>query len=162
MWLDPFWSFLEETVFSIPSVLEGTRPLFNPYHDTNPDFDLPQAAAIRQANLSSFLDSLPERPPVLLVGEAPGWHGCRFSGIPFTSELQLSNGILPFQRPAVQPQRRAACGGQRHDLLAGAEAASPAILRLEQRALPSLPARRAAIEPDAQPAGAAKLSAGAR
>ena len=97
MWLDPFWSFLEESVFSTPSVLEGNRPLFNPYHDTNPDFDMPEAVAIRRANLFSFLASLPERPPVLLVGEAPGWHGCRFSGIPFTSETQLANGILPFQ-----------------------------------------------------------------
>jgi uracil-DNA glycosylase family 4 len=92
MWLDPFWSFLEETVFSAPSVLEGNMPLFNPYHDTNPDYDLPEAAAIRRENLFSFLASLPEKPPVLLVGEAPGWHGCRFSGIPFTSEAQLSRG----------------------------------------------------------------------
>jgi uracil-DNA glycosylase len=97
MWLDPFWSFLEETVFSAPSVLEGNMPLFNPYHDTNPDYDLPEAAAIRRENLFSFLASLPEKPPVLLVGEAPGWHGCRFSGIPFTSEAQLSRGSLPFQ-----------------------------------------------------------------
>jgi hypothetical protein len=96
-WLDPFWSFLEKTVFTTPSVFEGNKPLFNPYRDTNPDFDLPQAAAIRRANLFSFLGSLPEKPPVLLVGEAPGWHGCRFSGIPFTSEAQLSSGSLPFQ-----------------------------------------------------------------
>jgi hypothetical protein len=33
----------------------------------------------------------------LLVGEAPGWHGCRFSGVSFTSEAQLSSGSLPFQ-----------------------------------------------------------------
>jgi uracil-DNA glycosylase len=97
MWHDPFWSFLEKTVFSAPGILEGNKPLFNQYHDTNPDFDLPQAALIRRANLFRFLDSLPERPPVFLVGEAPGWHGCRFSGVPFTSEAQLSSGGLPFQ-----------------------------------------------------------------
>jgi uracil-DNA glycosylase len=97
MWFDPFWSFLEQAVFPTPSVPEGKRPLFNVYNTINPQFDLRQSAAIRRANLFSFLESLPEPPPVLLVGEAPGWHGCRFTGVPFTSEAQLSNGSLPFQ-----------------------------------------------------------------
>jgi uracil-DNA glycosylase len=97
MWFDPFWSFLEQAVFPTPSLLEGNKPLFNLYKALNPQFDLPQAAAIRRANLFNFLESLPEQPPILLVGEAPGWHGCRFSGLPFTSEAQLSSGSLPFQ-----------------------------------------------------------------
>ncbi len=97
MWFDPFWSYLEQAVFPIPSMLEGDKPLFNLYNAINPQFDLPQATAIRRANLFSFLDSLPERPPVLLLGEAPGWHGCRFSGVSFTSEAQFSSDSLPFQ-----------------------------------------------------------------
>jgi len=32
----------------------------------------------------------------MIVGEAPGWRGCRFSGVPFTSEAQLCDGALPF------------------------------------------------------------------
>jgi hypothetical protein len=95
MWFDLFWSFLERIVMPTPSVEEGNKPLFNLYSAVNPQFDLPQAAAIRRANLFSFLVSLPERPPVLLVGEAPGWHGCRFSGVPFTSEAQFSSDRLP-------------------------------------------------------------------
>jgi uracil-DNA glycosylase len=97
MWFDPLWNFLEQTLFPIPSVISGSRPLYNLYHSADPCFDLPQAAAIRRANLFSFLSSLPGRPPTLLVGEAPGWRGCRFSGVPFTSEVQLTRDMLPFQ-----------------------------------------------------------------
>ena len=97
MWFEPFWSFLEQGVFPIPSQPEGNKPLFNLYKDTNPQVDLPQAAAMRRVNLYAFLSSLPKRPPVLLLGEAPGWRGHRFSGVPFTSEVQLSRGMLPFQ-----------------------------------------------------------------
>jgi uracil-DNA glycosylase len=97
MWFDTFWAYLEQAVFPTPSIYEGNKPLFNLYSSVDPQFDLPQAAAIRRANLFRFLDSLPERPPVLLVGEAPGWHGCRFSGLPFTSEAQFLSGSLPFE-----------------------------------------------------------------
>ncbi len=97
MWLDPLWSFLEQEVFPAPSVVEGKKPFFNLYNDADPRYDLPGAAAIRRDNLRSYLESLPERPPFFLLGEAPGWHGCRFSGVPFTSEMQLAKGSLPFQ-----------------------------------------------------------------
>lgn len=33
----------------------------------------------------------------LLIGEAAGPWGCRFSGIPFTSERMLISGVLPFE-----------------------------------------------------------------
>jgi len=32
-----------------------------------------------------------------LRARAPGYKGCRFSGVPFTSEAQLSSGLLPFK-----------------------------------------------------------------
>jgi uracil-DNA glycosylase len=46
-------------------------------------------AAIRRARLSTYLESRRDA-DVLLVGEAPGYRGARVSGVPFTSERQLS------------------------------------------------------------------------
>ena len=46
-------------------------------------------AAFRRARLSAYLESRRDA-DVLLVGEAPGYRGARVSGVPFTSERQLS------------------------------------------------------------------------
>jgi uracil-DNA glycosylase len=48
-------------------------------------------AALRRARLAAYLDERCDA-PVLLVGEAPGYRGTRISGIPFTSERQLTGG----------------------------------------------------------------------
>ena len=48
---------------------------------------LSQANAIRRHNLRRYLRQMfAARPRALLVGEAPGYRGCRLTGIPFTSE----------------------------------------------------------------------------
>lgn len=45
---------------------------------------------IRSYNLKQYLSLMAfKQPSVLIVGEAPGFHGCKFSGIPFTSEYIL-------------------------------------------------------------------------
>ena len=44
---------------------------------------------MRRARLREYLHAH-EDAPVLLVGEAPGYRGARLSGIPFTSERQLT------------------------------------------------------------------------
>lgn len=62
----------------------------NPYareHEVA-DLDLPGAARVRTCNLLTYLATRREA-ELLLVGEAPGYRGCRFSGIPFTSERSL-------------------------------------------------------------------------
>jgi uracil-DNA glycosylase family 4 len=46
-------------------------------------------AAERRARLAAYLDAR-RGASVLLVGEAPGYRGARISGIPFTSERQLT------------------------------------------------------------------------
>jgi len=46
-------------------------------------------AATRRDRLAAYLDSRADA-PILLVGEAPGYRGARVSGVPFTSERQLT------------------------------------------------------------------------
>lgn len=55
---------------------------FNFYRDGD-------AAALRRRRLCDYLERH-SRSPLLLVGEAPGYRGARISGIPFTSERQLT------------------------------------------------------------------------
>ncbi|HEY7397731.1 MAG TPA: uracil-DNA glycosylase [Gaiellaceae bacterium] len=46
-------------------------------------------AEVRTRRLADYLDSRSDA-PILLVGEAPGYRGARISGLPFTSERQLT------------------------------------------------------------------------
>lgn len=60
----------------------------NPYREQTPDLDRPGAAKRRRRNLEEYLDRV-GTPRLVLVGEALGFRGGRFSGIAFTSERQL-------------------------------------------------------------------------
>ena len=49
---------------------------------------------IRRNNLKIYLEKMSILKPItILVGEAPGYQGCRLSGIPFTSEYIILNGL---------------------------------------------------------------------
>src|SRR5437899_9338018 len=50
-----------------------------------------EGAALRRSRLAAYLEERADA-PLLLVGEAPGYRGARISGIPFTSERQLTGG----------------------------------------------------------------------
>src|SRR5262245_93539 len=56
-------------------------------------------AALRRSRLAAYLDERRDA-PLLLVGEAPGYRGTRVSGIPFTSERQLT-GAGPAEASAT-------------------------------------------------------------
>jgi uracil-DNA glycosylase len=60
-------------------------------------------AGVRRARLAAYLARL-QRAPILLVGEAAGYRGARASGIPFTSERQLS-GSGPAEASATIVRR---------------------------------------------------------
>jgi hypothetical protein len=85
-------NLLANRVFNAPS----SDRLFNPYRDSDPTLDHSDAADTRRSNLLRYLGSCSPRPDVMLVAEAPGPHGCRFSGVPFTSEQDMLSGKLPF------------------------------------------------------------------
>jgi hypothetical protein len=61
---------------------------FNQYHQCHPALDRPNGARIRRRNLRAYLETFAAASYVL-VGEAAGYAGCRFSGIPFTGEAQI-------------------------------------------------------------------------
>jgi hypothetical protein len=70
---------------------------FNPYADRNPDVDREDAVDVRRANLANYLEACASRPRLFLLAEAPGPWGCRFSGVPITSEAQLVDPEFPIQ-----------------------------------------------------------------
>ena len=52
--------------------------------------------SIRRNNLFLYLQQMINlKPRMLFVGEAPGYRGCRLTGVPFTSEYILLNGLEP-------------------------------------------------------------------
>lgn len=81
--IDAFIQHLSETY--LPGV-------FNPWRDTCPTERHAPGHIDRQARLRAHLAC---RPQVLLIGEAPGYQGCRFSGLAFTSERLLGEGAIP-------------------------------------------------------------------
>jgi uracil-DNA glycosylase len=62
-----------------------------------------EGAAVRRTRLEGYLAARAAA-PLLLVGEAPGYRGARISGIPFTSERQLT-GTGPAEMTATTVQR---------------------------------------------------------
>ncbi|PQJ33543.1 hypothetical protein BSZ35_02060 [Salinibacter sp. 10B] len=85
------WSLFQKHVFSTPSTDEA----FNPYRDRRDDLDVADAPDIRRENLRAYLAAYDAAPPLFLLLEAPGPWGCRFSGVPITSEAQLTDPSFP-------------------------------------------------------------------
>jgi uracil-DNA glycosylase len=62
-------------------------------------FNQYRRSALRSERLAAYLDARWEA-PILLVGEAAGYRGARVSGVPFTSERQLT-GAGPAESTAT-------------------------------------------------------------
>jgi hypothetical protein len=92
-----------------PRGLRGSDPgVVNPYRDSLPELDLPGGPRRRRANLEAYLERV-GRPRLVLLGEALGFRGGRFTGIAFTSERQLAGGArwrLPWAGEPFAPTSR--------------------------------------------------------
>lgn len=82
-------SFAESLVATLPS---GRAGLFNPWRDHCPHDAAGNGPAEKLERLARHLACDPE---FILAGEAPGYQGCRYSGIAFTSERLLGEGSIP-------------------------------------------------------------------
>lgn len=57
--------------------------------------EIPQSEVCRE-NLYNYLQRIRNNnSKVMLIGEAPGYHGCRLSGIAFTCEENFTEDIIP-------------------------------------------------------------------
>lgn len=66
--------------------------LHNPWAQTCPHETPENGTQQRIERLARHLDC---DPMAILVGEAPGYQGCRYSGVAFTSERLLIEGAIP-------------------------------------------------------------------
>jgi uracil-DNA glycosylase len=67
---------------------EVTQNVYNQYSYESPE------NAIRRDNLLIYLEQMSKlKPKMILVGEAPGYRGCRLTGVPFTSDNLLMKNI---------------------------------------------------------------------
>ena len=82
-------SLATSLVETLPSGLPG---LFNPWKDCCPHDAVGNGPVEKLARLALHVNCDPE---FILTGEAPGYQGCRYSGIAFTSERLLSEGAIP-------------------------------------------------------------------
>lgn len=83
---------MSETQKLIAEIASVELPsVFNPWkqHDVH---DLCDGPARRRSRLRQHFDC---KPRFLLIGEAPGYQGCHFSGVAFTSERLVCDGKIP-------------------------------------------------------------------
>jgi len=84
---------IEQFVFKLSSAPEMPN-VYNPYTDT-----------AKAQNLSVYLSHmLTLNPKHVLIGEAPGHRGCRWSGVPFTDEFHLAAGGYVDSHPLSSTQ----------------------------------------------------------
>ena len=65
--------------------------VFNPWRDTDADYEVSRAVSIRQEQLTDYLALRIGRAKILLIAEACGYQGGHFSGIAMTCERMLLN-----------------------------------------------------------------------
>ncbi len=120
------------------------------FRDADPALECAEGPAIRRANVAAYLDARAGRAPLLLIGEAMGYAGGRFTGIAFTAErtLQgLGSALRGDERTAGRLGRAVGHDRPRRARSARARGRDGA---LERRAGASAPPGRAALQPHAR------------
>ena len=80
--VDQFVDLLQECRFN--------GPVGNPWADCDPDFDIDEHAPRHRSNhLRAYLNARLNTAKALLIAEAPGYQGAKFSGIAMTCERTL-------------------------------------------------------------------------
>lgn len=98
----------------------------NPWKDWDSDFDIDKHAPSHRSNhLRAYLNARLNTARALLIAEAPGYRGAKFSGIPMTCERTLLG-----HRPEVSPGDVFDETIERHRTSRPPEAASEAVKRL--------------------------------
>jgi uracil-DNA glycosylase len=78
-----------DAAVAVLSALPGLPDCYHPYASGDAPRD-----AVRRANLRLYLEEMARHAPTAaLVGEAPGIHGCHWSGVPFGGERLLARGL---------------------------------------------------------------------
>lgn len=99
-------------LFDAPS----SPTLFNVYRDDDPAYDVPGGSALRRENLVQYVKTW-EASDVLLIAEAPGPNGARFSGVPLTPEAFFLDPEHPLF--GLSPTSRNAETGKPHTEYSG-------------------------------------------
>jgi uracil-DNA glycosylase len=77
---------------------------FPMFREADPALERADAPALRRANAAAYLNARAGRAPLLLVGEAMGYAGGRFTGIAFTAERTLRGWGAPYEATSVRPE----------------------------------------------------------
>lgn len=79
-------------MIALEELSDFTAPnVFNPWRDNDP-LDIGAGSWHRRIRLSRHFNV---EPKLLLIGEAPGYQGCHFSGVAFTNEKLILDGVIP-------------------------------------------------------------------
>jgi hypothetical protein len=74
------------------------------FREVDPVLEHADGATRRRHNATAYLNARAGRSPLLLVGEAMGYAGGRFSGIAFTAERTLGTWGAPYAATSLRPE----------------------------------------------------------
>ena len=77
---------------------------FPMFREADPALERADGPALRRANATAYLNARAGRSPLLLVGEAMGYAGGRFTGLAFTAERTLVGWGAPFEATSLRPE----------------------------------------------------------